>query len=61
MTSEDGQQSDAQKKEHDSLKYQLLGPSLTKAGQESVDQAKVRKAAATPQQHRQQPKRGFSD
>ncbi|KAI9894773.1 MAG: hypothetical protein M1814_002130 [Vezdaea aestivalis] len=26
---------------HDSLKYHLLGPSLTKAGQESVNQAKV--------------------
>lgn len=28
---------------HDSLKYHLLGPSLTKAGQDSVDQRKVRK------------------
>lgn len=27
---------------HDSLKYSLLGPSLTKAGQDSVDQQKVR-------------------
>lgn len=27
--------------EHDSLKYRLLGPSLTKAGQDSVDQQKV--------------------
>ena len=27
--------------EHESLKYHLLGPSLTKAGQDSVDQAKV--------------------
>jgi DNA polymerase kappa len=27
--------------EHDSLKYQLLGPSLTKAGQDTVDQTKV--------------------
>ncbi|KAL5115956.1 hypothetical protein ACEQ8H_006178 [Pleosporales sp. CAS-2024a] len=27
--------------EHDSLKYHLLGPSLTKAGQDSVDQRKV--------------------
>ena len=27
--------------EHDSLKYHLLGPSLTKAGQGSVDQQKV--------------------
>lgn len=28
-------------KEHGSLKYQLLGPSLTKAGQDEVDQRKV--------------------
>jgi len=27
--------------EHDSLKYHLLGPSLTKAGQDTVDQQKV--------------------
>lgn len=27
--------------EHDTLKYHLLGPSLTKAGQDSVDQHKV--------------------
>jgi hypothetical protein len=27
--------------QHDSLKYHLLGPSLTKAGQDSVDQQKV--------------------
>ena len=27
--------------QHDSLKYHLLGPSLTKAGQDSVDQRKV--------------------
>ncbi|EMD89841.1 hypothetical protein COCC4DRAFT_185506 [Bipolaris maydis ATCC 48331] len=27
--------------EHESLKYHLLGPSLTKAGQDSVDQSKV--------------------
>lgn len=26
---------------HDTLKYHLLGPSLTKAGQDSVDQQKV--------------------
>lgn len=31
--------------EHDTLKYHLLGPSLTKAGQDSVDQHKVRSAA----------------
>jgi len=40
MTNYDSQEPDAQK-EHDTLKYQLLGPSLTKAGQESVDQTKV--------------------
>lgn len=28
--------------EHDTLKYQLLGPSLTKAGQDKVDQQRVR-------------------
>ena len=27
--------------EHESLKYHLLGPSLTKAGQDTVDQQKV--------------------
>jgi len=27
--------------EHDTLKYHLLGPSLTKAGQDSVDQQKA--------------------
>lgn len=32
----------AQVTEHDTLKYHLLGPSLTKAGQDSVDQQKVR-------------------
>lgn len=29
---------------HDTLKYHLLGPSLTKAGQDSVDQIKVSRA-----------------
>lgn len=28
-------------KEHSTLKYSLLGPSLTKPGQDNVDQAKV--------------------
>ena len=28
--------------EHDTLKYHLLGPSLTKAGQDAVDQQKVK-------------------
>lgn len=27
--------------DHDTLKYHLLGPSLTKAGQDTVDQQKV--------------------
>lgn len=27
--------------DHDTLKYHLLGPSLTKAGQDAVDQQKV--------------------
>jgi DNA polymerase kappa len=27
--------------EHDTLKYSLLGPSLTKSGQDNVDQQKV--------------------
>lgn len=30
-----------QQQQHDTLKYHLLGPSLTKAGQDSVDQQKV--------------------
>lgn len=29
--------------DHDTLKYHLLGPSLTKAGQDAVDQQKVRR------------------
>ena len=33
--------SDSSTTEHNSLKYHLLGPSLTKAGQDSVDQQKV--------------------
>lgn len=31
------------KSNHETLKYQLLGPSLNKAGQKSVDQSKVRR------------------
>ncbi|KAH6620002.1 DNA-directed polymeras-like protein kappa [Boeremia exigua] len=34
-------QPDVASNEHDSLKYHLLGPSLTKAGQDTVDQQKV--------------------
>ena len=29
--------------DHDTLKYSLLGPSLTKSGQDNVDQQKVKK------------------
>lgn len=32
----------------DTLKYQLLGPSLTKAGQDAVDQQKVSTAGSAP-------------
>lgn len=46
MTSEDDASSErkngALEEDHESLKYQLLGPSLTKAGQDAVDQQKVR-------------------
>ncbi|KAI0879796.1 uncharacterized protein GGS22DRAFT_182809 [Annulohypoxylon maeteangense] len=35
------QHQDQQQDQHDTLKYHLLGPSLTKAGQDSVDQSKV--------------------
>ena len=37
--------------EHDTLKYHLLGPSLTKAGQDSVDQQKVAPSHLTPLEH----------
>ena len=30
-----------EKTEHETLKYSLLGPSLTKSGQDNVDQQKV--------------------
>ena len=43
-TEKDAGVADAGKPEgdkHDTLKYHLLGPSLTKAGQDSVDQQKV--------------------
>lgn len=30
--------------EHNTLKYHLLGPSLTKAGQDAVDQKKVNRS-----------------
>ncbi|KAL2757002.1 hypothetical protein ACRALDRAFT_1049249 [Sodiomyces alcalophilus JCM 7366] len=39
---EDPTQTPKAASEHDTLKYHLLGPSLTKAGQDSVDQKKVR-------------------
>lgn len=38
----DPQHESAPDEDFDTLKYQLLGPSLTKAGQDSVDQQKVR-------------------
>ncbi|POS72988.1 impB/mucB/samB family protein [Diaporthe helianthi] len=38
---DDAQDSQAQASQHATLKYSLLGPSLTKAGQGSVDQRKV--------------------
>jgi DNA polymerase kappa len=34
--------SEPESENYGTLKYQLLGPSLTKAGQDSVDQQKVR-------------------
>ena len=34
-------QEDTSGQEHGTLKYSLLGPSLTKSGQENVDQTKV--------------------
>lgn len=37
----DPQPESAPDEDFDTLKYQLLGPSLTKAGQDSVDQQKV--------------------
>ena len=39
---QDGSTSKEVDSEHDTLKYHLLGPSLTKAGQDAVDQKKVR-------------------
>lgn len=35
--------------DYETLKYQLLGPSLTKAGQDAVDQQKVPAASDTGQ------------
>ena len=34
--------------QHDTLKYSLLGPSLTKSGQDNVDQRKVSPTITTP-------------
>lgn len=42
----DGSTSKEADSEHDTLKYHLLGPSLTKAGQDAVDQKKVRQCAS---------------
>lgn len=49
MTSPDGAAKEASippegEESFETLKYQLLGPSLTKAGQDTVDQQKVRPA-----------------
>ena len=41
MTAGEQTAGDVPKDQHDTLKYHLLGPSLTKAGQDSVDQQKV--------------------
>lgn len=41
--------------EHATLKYSLLGPSLTKAGQDTVDQAKVILLPAEIRQNRAEP------
>ncbi|PVH94946.1 DNA polymerase kappa [Periconia macrospinosa] len=41
MTADRPQASRTPSDEHDTLKYHLLGPSLTKAGQDTVDQQKV--------------------
>lgn len=43
----DGSTSKEADSEHDTLKYHLLGPSLTKAGQDAVDQKKVRRCDST--------------
>ena len=49
MTSEDPPgDASAAADNHDSLKYQLLGPSLTKAGQDTVDQQKVGRGKVSP-------------
>jgi DNA polymerase kappa len=40
-TSDPPLQEETPGKEHGTLKYSLLGPSLTKSGQENVDQTKV--------------------
>ncbi len=44
---EDAKPSTTATADHVSLKYSLLGPSLTKAGQESVDQTKVHIVSVT--------------
>jgi hypothetical protein len=42
MASESTTPDEKKENEHTSLKYSLLGPSLTKSGQDSVNQSKVR-------------------
>ncbi|KAI1309932.1 hypothetical protein F5Y03DRAFT_347892 [Xylaria venustula] len=41
MAEHNGDVTEPETDEHETLKYHLLGPSLTKAGQDSVDQSKV--------------------
>ncbi len=41
MTDDDSAEQPPIAKDHDTLKYSLLGPSLTKPGQDNVDQKKV--------------------
>ena len=41
LPAEGGEQGGNASTDHASLKYSLLGPSLTKAGQDSVDQSKA--------------------
>lgn len=53
--SADGKETDSSATGHETLKYSLLGPSLTKAGQDSVDQTKVCFKPCSALQHRTGP------
>lgn len=46
---------------HDTLKYHLLGPSLTKAGQDAVDQRKVSGARSASSPRERLNEAGFRD